>query len=42
MQGVVELLVSWQGKFSKCSNAEIWSIISLMWGYLLGEKFSDF
>ena len=33
-KGVVEILASWQGKFGRCSNVVIWSVIPycLMWG----------
>lgn len=42
-KGVVELLMSLKGKFTRCPNVVIWSMIPhyLMWG-LLGEECLDF
>ena len=42
-KGVVELLMSLKGKFVRCPNVVIWSMIPhyLMWG-VLGEECMDF
>ena len=42
-KGVVELLMSLKGKFIRCPNVVIWSMIPHyhMWG-LLGEECLDF
>lgn len=39
---VVELLDSWQGKFSRCSNASIWSTIPRCLMCLAGVEYLKF